>query len=179
MSEMRPLRKRGLYRQLDDIKEESSHIQEVMAYTHERNVKKRQEEKKAKKKSPKEILNMILMHEERKSREDFDERRIVFLDGGFGEYEDSVRMLTGMVLLKQRPVANEKDGIVFADSHLERHPEFEVVAAGEGCDDVVPGQVVMVDTYSGTEIVSGKDLYRIVSIADVLCVLEDFHEGDR
>ena len=83
LERMKPMKNQGLYQQLEDMDVEKNHIQEVMKYTHERNLKKKEEQKKAKAKSQKEILAMILAHEERKSREAFDGRRIVFIDGTF------------------------------------------------------------------------------------------------
>ena len=173
LERMKPMKNQGLYQQLEDMDVEKNHIQEVMKYTHERNLKKKEEQKKAKAKSQKEILAMILAHEERKSREAFDGRRIVFIDGSFEGYLDSIRMTAGRVLLLEKDDAREKDGIFIGDKTGEKERKYDVLSCGEGCEEIEEGDIVMVAPYSGTEIISNNKRYRIVLISDVICRMED------
>lgn len=166
---MKPIHGQNVLQQLDDIKNEKNNIIDVMQQEKEKRLKKTAEEKKAKQKTPKQKLQMILMYEERKAREAYDSRRMVFLDGGFDKYEETVKMMPYRVLLKEIKTGEQNaDGIIVPETHTERYPHYTVLAVGEDCDGIEKGMTVIVEAYAGTEIVSAKDIYRIVTCDDIL-----------
>ena len=51
--------------------------------------------------------------------------------------------------------------------------KYQVVCFGEGVCDLNEGDIVLLEPYSGIEIVSNEEKYRITFIEDVLVKLED------
>jgi len=169
---MVPRNNQNAYKQLEDIKAESSHIKEQMTQAKEERIKRTEEERKAKRKSADELLKIYLAKCERKDKEAYEKRRFIFRDGGFSEYEDVIKMPAFRVLLKEIKVDNI-NGIELPDSHFNKMPKYHVIACGEGCEDLEIGNTVLVEPYSGFEIISQKDTYRISFIEDILVTLED------
>jgi co-chaperonin GroES (HSP10) len=169
---MVPTGNQDSYRQLEDIKNEKSHIQEQMTQAKEERLRKAEEDKKAKHKSFSEQLKMYLARRERMDKEDYEKRRITYLDGGFEEYEETIKMTPFRVLTKEIKEV-EKDGIILTDNHFDKMSKYEVVCFGDGVYDLNAGDIVILEPYSGIEIISNKNKYRITFIEDVLIKMED------
>ena len=142
---IRPLHGQNAYQQLKDLNNEAGHIQEIMGASKEATQKKKAAEREAKRKPLSEQLKMYFAQEERKARGEYESRRLVFLDGGFDEYEDTIRMMPYRVLLKRMPAVNGNGGIVMPDTHFEKFSKYRVVAFGDGCYDIEIGDTVMVE----------------------------------
>ena len=172
LDNFKPLHNQNPYQQMKDMKDEAGHINDLMNFEHERNAARRAEERKAKRKTPRQMLNMILMQQERKAMEAFNERRITFIEGEFEKYLDRIRMTPERVLLKEMERDGEIDGIVLPEIYDEDMHHYEVVCAcGEADGIVSSGDVVMVERYAGTEVLSGSRKYRIVFVDDIICVV--------
>jgi co-chaperonin GroES (HSP10) len=120
-------------------------------------------------------LRRFLEMQEIKSKEEYDKRRVVFADGGIAELEERLKMLPYRVLVRVLPSnsnVSDNDLIVAPDCHIEKNPRCVVLCVGEGVDDVEKGDVVIVDTYAGVEVVSKKVVYRILMDTDLLCKVE-------
>ena len=172
LDRLQPLHNQNAYQRMKDMKDEAGHINDLMHYEHEKNVRKREEERKAKRKTPRQMLNLILMQQERKEREAFNERRITFIEGEFEKYFDRIKMTPERVLLKEMERDGEIDGIALPEIYEEDMHHYEVVCACDEAEGIVaPGDVVMVEKYSGTEVLSGSRKYRIVFVDDIICVV--------
>ena len=162
------------YRQLKDLKDEAGHINDLMSMEREKSSKMREERRKARQKSGKEQLRMILAHQERRAREDFIGRRIVFIGGGFENYFDHIRMTPYRVLLKEIKRDDELDGIALPGIYEEDMAHYSVICACDEADGIVDaGDIVMVEKYAGTEVISGGVKYRIVFVDDIICKVEN------
>ena len=172
LDELKPLRDQNPYQQMKDMKNEAGHINDLMSMEHEKNAKKRAEERKANKKTSRQMLNMILAHEERQALADFNERRITFIEGEFEEYFDRIRMTPERVLLKEVEREDNAGGIALPEIYEEDMSHYSVVCASDEADGIVaPGDVVMVEKYAGTEVLSGSRKYRIVFVDDIICIV--------
>ena len=172
LDKLQPLRNQNPYQQMKDMKDEAGHIKDMMSQEHEENERIRAEQKKAKRKTSRQLLNMILIHEERKAEEAFDRRRITFIEGEFEEYFDRIRMTPERVLLKEVEREDSIGGIALPEIYEEDMSHYSVVCASDEADGVVaPGDVVMVEKYAGTEVLSGSRKYRIVFVDDIICVV--------
>ena len=174
LDRLQPLHNQNAYQRMKDMKDEAGHINDLMSYEHEKNVKKRAEERAAKRKTPRQLLNMITMQQERKAREAFDERRITFVGGGFEDYFDRIRMTPERVLIKRIEREDELDGIALPERYDEDMPHYSVICACDEADGIVgPGDIVMVEKYAGTEVISDGVKYRIVFVDDIICKMEE------
>ena len=171
LDNMIPKKNQDVLQQLDDINLEKNNILDQMQKAKEARLKRTAEERKAKQKTLNQKAKMYFAQRERKARQAYESRRIVF-HGGFSEYEDSIRMLPYRVMLKQLEQEQEKGGILLPESHGERFPRYLVVAVGDGSDGVEKGMTVVVEPWAGVEIVSGKDVYRAVTCDDILAEVE-------
>ena len=169
---MVPQNNQDSYRQLEDIKNEKSHIQEQMIQAKEERLKREAEEKKAKRKSFSEQLKMYLARRERLDKEEYEKRRITYLGGGFEEYEETIKMTPFRVLVKEIKEI-EKDGIFLAENHFNKMAEYQVICFGNGVYDLNINDKVILEPYSGIEVVSDDEKYRIVFIEDVLVKLDN------
>lgn len=172
LRDMIPQGNQNAYRQLEDIKNESSHIREQMTQAKEERLKRAAEEKKAKEKTFNEKLRMYLAKREKMDKNDYEKRRITYLGGGFEKYEDIVKVTPFRVLTKEIKDI-EKGGIFLTENHFDKMAKYQVVCFGEGVYDLNEGDIVLLEPYSGIEIVSNKEKYRITFIEDVLVKLED------
>ena len=168
---MVPTGNQDSYRQLEDIKNEQSHIHEQMEAAKEERLKRTAEEKKAKRKSFNEQLKMYLERRERLDKQDYEKRRITYLGGGFEQYEEVIKVTPFRVLVKEVKQL-EKGGILLTEDHFDKMSEYQVVCFGEGVYDLEIGDKVLLEPYAGIEIVSSEEKYRIVFIEDVLVRLE-------
>jgi co-chaperonin GroES (HSP10) len=62
------------------------------------------------------------------------------------------------VLLKQIN-ETEKNEIIIPDQHKDKMSKYKVICFGEGCEYVNENDIVLVEPYSGIEIVSKQDIY--------------------
>lgn len=169
---MVPRNNQNEYKQLEDIKSESSHIKETMKQAKEERLKRAEEERKAKRKSADELLKMYLAKCEQKDKSNYEQRKIVFRDGGFGDYEDVIRMPSFRVLLKE--IKEESiNGIQLPNNHFNKMSKYKVICVGAGCENIEVDKCVLVEPYSGFEIVSKKDTYRIVFFEDILVTMDN------
>lgn len=172
LDELKPLKNQDPYQQMKDMKEQAGHINDMMSREHEENERIRAEQKKAKRKTPRQVLNLILAHEERKAKEEFDKRRITFIEGEFEKYFDRIQMTPERVLLKEVEREDNAGGIALPEIYEEDMSHYSVVCACDEADGIVaPGDVVMVEKYAGTEVLSGSRKYRIVFVDDIICVV--------
>lgn len=173
LEQLVPLGGQNAYKKLEDMSREAGHITDVMSEEREKSRKKREAEFKANRKSAKEQLRMILVHEERKSREEYESRIIRFAGGGFEDYEEVIRMMPYRVLLKKLDAPTEDGGIQLPGNAVEACRRYEVVCAGDECEDVSIGDTVMVERYSGVEIDSGANVYLVVFCDEIICRIEE------
>ena len=173
LRDMVPLSGKNPYEQMEDLRDEGGHIRDIMDASKEKRMKKREEERKAKSIPMSRRVKMYFAQVERKAYSSYISRRILFRDGGFGEYVGRIRMMPYRVLLKEIPGNGEEGGIVIPDIHKDKYPRYLVLATGSGCDGVSCGESVLVEAYSGTEVVSGQERYRIVTIDDIICITEE------
>jgi len=174
LDDMRPLRQQGIYDQFQDLRDEGSHIKEIMAKGREDHRRKLEEERKAKRKTADEQLRIHLVELERRERAGYDARRIVFRDGGMEEYERRIRMTGGLALLKRIPLPSEAGGIALDPGRFEKWPKWRVLAVGPQADaGVAPGMTVVAEAYRGVEVVSRDDVYLVVDADEILCALEE------
>lgn len=172
LRDMQPLKKKNEYEQLYDLKNEENNIKDSMAYAKEKRIKKREEEKRRKRKTFEENLKLYFAQVERKSRERYNRGRIIFRDGGFDKFEPKIKMMSCRVLLKEIKKDEMQEGIVIPESHEDKNKIYKVIAIGKGCNEALKiNDQVMVESYSGVEIVSKQDIYRIVTDSDILCIL--------
>ena len=169
---MIPTKNQNVLQQLDDIKNEKNNILDQMQKAKEARIKRTAEERKANQKTVNEKLKMYFAQQERKMKQAYDSRRLVYSGDEFSKYEPTVRMTLFRVLLKEIRDDNEREGIIIPETHTERFPRYAVIAVGDGCDGIEEGMVVLVEAYAGTEIVSGKDTYRIVTCDDIFGEVE-------
>ena len=166
---MVPRHNQDEYTQLADLDYEKNNIKDSMAFAKEQRIKKNEAIKKAKRKSFKENLKLYFAQRERKAKQAYDKRRIIFLNGGFEDYEDTIEMMSYRVLLKEIKENNSNSLIVKPDNFKEKFAKYRVIKKGNYCDDINEGDIVIVEAYSGIEIVSKQNVYRIVTIDDVIC----------
>lgn len=89
----------------------------------------------------------------------------------------TIRPLADRVLLKSfEPEETTKSGIILAASAQEKPEMSEVIAVGTGTDEnpmtVKVGDKVIISKYSGTEVKLDGEEYTIISVKDVLAVVE-------
>lgn len=172
LRDMKPTRNQGILQQLKDIDEEKNNILDRMQMEKENRLRRTAEQRKANQKSFKEKLAMYLNQQERKAKDAYGKRRIVFSDGGFEECLDGIRMTSCRVLVKE--IRDEqRDLILVPESHTEKFPKNTVVAVADDVDEVNVGDVVIADAYAGIEVVSQGNVYRILFDSDILCKLEN------
>lgn len=173
LDNMVPNKNQDILQQLEDIGVEKNNILDQMQKAKEERLKKTEEQKKAKQKTMNQKLKMYFAQQERKAKQAYDSRRLVYLGGGFDQYEGSIRMTSFRVLLKEIVDGeHEEKGVIVPETHTERFPHYKVLAVGDGCDGIEDGMTVIVEAYAGTEVVSGKDVYRIVTCDDILGEVE-------
>lgn len=168
---MVPRHNQDEYRQLEDINNESNHILETMQKAREERIKRQAEERKAKRKHPDELLKIYLKKKERESRMDYESRKIVYNGGEFSGYEETIKMMPSLVLLKEIRKDNI-DGVALPETFKDKLAQYQVICCGDECYDLNKDDVVMVEPYSGIEIESKKDIYRIVLMQDILIKVE-------
>lgn len=160
------------YRQLQDIKNEQNHIREAMTQAKEKRLKRMKEQRQAKRKTYFEQLKLYLAKQERQQKDAYDSRRITYSDGGFSQYEQIIKMTPYRVLLKQVN-ETEKNGIIIPDQHKDKMSKYKVICFGEGCEYVNENDIVLVEPYSGIEIVSKQDIYRIVYFDNIIIKVQE------
>ncbi len=93
----------------------------------------------------------------------------------------NLRPLNDRVAVKYQETEEEKkteSGIVLPDTAKEEKPQQgEVVAKGKGCDEesadtVEIGDTIVFDKFAGTEVNIDDEEYVILSLEDVLAVIE-------
>lgn len=89
----------------------------------------------------------------------------------------TIKPLADKVLLKSfEAEETTKSGLILAASAQEKPEMSEVVAVGPGTDEnpmtVKEGDKVIVAKYSGTEVKLDGVEYKIISVADILAVVE-------
>ena len=168
---MVPKHNQNEYRQLEDIKNEEGHIRQTMQEAKEKRLKRTAEQRKAKRKHPDELLKIYLKKKEMQQRQGYDSRKIIYVDGQFSEYEKTIKMMPGLVLLKEIKKDNI-DGVAIPENYKDKEAQYKVVCVGKDCDDLKENEFVMVIPYSGIEVESREDIYRIVLYQDILCKVD-------
>lgn len=89
----------------------------------------------------------------------------------------TIKPLADRVLLKSfKPEETTKSGIILAASAQEKPEMSEVIAVGTGTDEnpmtVKAGDKVIISKYSGTEVKLDGEEYTIISVKDILAVVE-------
>lgn len=89
----------------------------------------------------------------------------------------TIKPLADKVLLKSfEAEETTKSGIILAASAQEKPEMSEVVAVGPGTEEkpmtVAVGNKVIVAKYSGTEVKLDGEQYTIISVSDILAVVE-------
>ncbi len=89
----------------------------------------------------------------------------------------TIKPLADRVLLKSfEAEETTKSGIILAASAQEKPEMSEVVAVGPGTDEnpmtVSVGDKVIISKYSGTEVKLDGEEYTIISVNDILAVVE-------
>lgn len=89
----------------------------------------------------------------------------------------TIKPLADKVLLKSfEAEETTKSGIILAASAQEKPEMSEVVAVGPGNEEnpmtVAVGDKVIVAKYSGTEVKLDGEQYTIISVSDILAVVE-------
>ena len=78
------------------------------------------------------------------------------------------------VLLKQHEAAETTvSGIVLATTSKEKPAIYEIVAVGPKCQDLNPGDKVVVSKFVGTDVTLDKVDYKFVKMEDILAVVTD------
>lgn len=85
-----------------------------------------------------------------------------------------VKPLKNKVLIKPKGESEKtKGGIYIPDSAKEKTQEGKVIAVGDGDEvSVKPGDTVVYESYSGTEIKVSGEKYLIVKGKDILAIIE-------
>lgn len=89
----------------------------------------------------------------------------------------TIKPLADRVLLKSvEAEETTKSGLILAASAQEKPEISEVVAVGEGTEKnpmtVKPGDKVIIDKYSGSQVKLDGVEYTIISVGDILAVVE-------
>lgn len=89
----------------------------------------------------------------------------------------TIKPLADRVLLKSvEAEETTKSGIILAASAQEKPEMSEVVAVGPGTDEnpmtVKDGDKVIISKYSGTQVKIDGEEYTIISVKDVLAIVE-------
>jgi len=89
-----------------------------------------------------------------------------------------LKPMADTVLLKQHEAAETTvSGIILATSTKEKPAIYEVISVGPGTKDVtmtvVPGDRVVVNKFTGTDITLDKVDYKFVKQDDILAVVTD------
>lgn len=169
---MIPKNNQDLYQQLEDIKNEKNHIKEQMTQAKEERIKRTLQEKKAKEKTFNQKLKMYLAKREKIDKKEYEKRRLFYGDGEFKKYEKNIKMTPFRVLTKEIQEM-ENEGILLTENHFNKMSKYKVVCFGDNINDLEKNDIVLLEPYSGIEIVSGKEKYRIVYIEDVLIKLKE------
>ena len=171
LADMVPTHEQDTIQQLKDIQDEKNNILERMQMEKEKRLKRTAEERKAKQKTFKEKLNLYLAQQERKALADYNSRRLIYLDGEFEDYIGTIRMMPCRVLVKE--IREEQNGLITLPvSHTEKYPKNVVLCVADDVDDIEIGDTVIAEAYAGIEIVSDKNIYRILFDKDILLKLE-------
>ena len=168
ISRVKSLKGKNQLEQLKDLDEYGSLMQESIQEQKEKREHNTREKQRNHKIPFKVGLKRYLENIERKSKSEYEKRRIVFSDGGIDVLEKRIRMLPFRVLLKQINAGNQAGELLLPHERVE----YKVVCVGDGVLDVKQGDKVVVEAYSGIEVVSGMDVYRIVAEGNLLAVLE-------
>ena len=86
-------------------------------------------------------------------------------------------LLDKVVLKKAETEQTTASGFILASASKEKPQVSEVVAVGpggivDGTMTVKPGDKVITNQFSGTEVKFGSDEYTIVRVADILAIVE-------
>jgi Na+/phosphate symporter len=100
-----------------------------MSEAKERRLKRMEEERIAKRKTYFEQLRIYLAKQERRNLEAYNSRRITYLDGGFEDYEEIIKMTPQKVLLKQVH-ESVKEGIAIPDQYKDKMSKYQVICFG-------------------------------------------------
>lgn len=159
--------------QLRDMEEFGSLMSESIQEQRERREHNTRERQRNHKIPFKVGLRRYLENCERKSKADYNRRRIVFSGGGLRKLEDKLKMLSCRVLVKEIPENRNQETIVIPETHTEKYPKNKVVCVGDGVDNVAVGDIVVAEAYAGIEVVSDGEIYRILMDADLLYKVEE------
>lgn len=77
------------------------------------------------------------------------------------------------VLLEEIPCVQEVDGIVLPDSASQKPTKFKVVDVGDDVLEVKINDIVLIDVYTGTEIIQENIKYRIVEEDEILALVNE------
>lgn len=164
---MIPQNNQNQYTQLNDINNEQNHIRETMTKAKEQRIKRMEEQRKANRKSYRENLKVYLQRKEDDLKRSFNNRRITYRDKDFSLYEDTIKMTSSLVLLKQIKKDNI-GGIALISDFKDKDSQFKVISFSDDCNDIEKGDTVMIVPYCGIEIISQQNIYRIVVVQDIL-----------
>ena len=164
---MIPQNNQNQYTQLNDINNEQNHIRETMTKAKEQRIKRMEEQRKANRKSYHENLRVYLQRKEGDLKRSFDSRRIIYRDKDFSLYEDTIKMTSSLVLLKQIKKDNI-GGVALPSNFKDKQAKFKVISFSDDCNDIEKGDTVMIVPYCGIEIISQQNIYRIVVVQDIL-----------
>lgn len=174
LTDIQNLKGKNQLEQLKDMEEYGALMSESIQEQKEIREHKTRERQRNYHISSKVALRRFLESQERKSKAEYDKRRIVFLDGGIRELESQLKMLPFKVLVKEIKDDKKQDELIaIPGTHTEKHPRYFVVCVGEGVDEISIGDVVIVEAYAGVEIVSDGSVYRILNDCDILCKVEE------
>lgn len=90
-------------------------------------------------------------------------------------------MLDRVIVKREEPEAKSRGGILLPDTAKEKPKRGKVLAVGPGSltargervpMDLEPGQVVLFNSYAGSEVEEGGEQYLILGQLDVLAVVE-------
>lgn len=84
-----------------------------------------------------------------------------------------LHVLGERVLLEEIECVQEVNGIMLPDSAQQKPTKFKVVDIGDDVLEVKVGDIVLIDTYTGTEIVQEKIKYRIVEEEEILALVNE------
>ena len=174
ISSIQSLKGKNQLEQLNDMEKYGALMSESIQEQKEIREHKTRERQRSWHTSSKIALRRFLESQEMKSKEEYDKRRIVFLDGGIKELESQLKMLPLRVLVKEIKDDKKQDELIaIPETHTEKHPRYSVVCVGEGVDEISIGDVVVAVAYAGVEIVSDGSVYRILNDCDILCKVEE------
>lgn len=88
--------------------------------------------------------------------------------------EAMIRPTKNKVLLRKLPESNLSPGGLFIPQQAQENmqSQFTVVAVGPEFTEVKPGETVLSNTFSGTELLLGGAKYRMVEGSSILAILD-------